>query len=81
MSNNSFKEDYKYGFKDEESATFKTDKGLNEDIIKAISNKKGEPEWMKEFRLNAYHTFMSKPNQSWGPDLNFINFQDYTYYI
>ena len=81
MSNNSFKEDYKYGFKDEESATFKTDKGLNEDIVKAISNKKGEPEWMKEFRLNSYRTFDSKPNPSWGPDLSGIDFQDYTYYV
>ena len=81
MSNNSFKEDYKYGFKDEESATFKTDKGLNEDIVKAISDKKGEPEWMKEFRLNSYRTFDSKPNPSWGPDLSEINFQDYTYYV
>ena len=81
MSNNSFKEDYKYGFKDEESATFKTDKGLNEDIVRAISDKKGEPEWMKEFRLNSYRTFDSKPNPSWGPDLSEINFQDYTYYV
>ena len=69
-------EDYKYGFKDEDISVFKTQKGLNEDIIREISNIKQEPQWMLEFRLKAYEMFRKLKNPKWGPNLNSIDFDD-----
>ncbi len=74
-------ENYKYGFKDKDVSIFKTDKGLSEDIIRQISAKKNEPEWMLEFRLNAYRKFLEFDLPSFGPDLTDIDFNDYTYFI
>lgn len=57
------------------------EKGLNEDVIRLISDKKGEPEWMLEFRLKAYRHWLTMTQPSWGhvtlPD---INYQDISYY-
>lgn len=74
-------EEYKYGFKDEDVSVFKTNKGLNEDIIKEISHIKNEPDWMLEFRLKAYEMFRKLNNPKWGPNLNQIDFDEFTYYI
>ena len=48
--------DYKYGFSTD-IENIKAPKGLNEDVIKFISNIKKEPKWMLEFRLNAFKRF------------------------
>ena len=48
--------DYKYGFSNDIENT-RAPKGLNEDVIKFISNIKKEPQWMLEFRLKAYERF------------------------
>ncbi len=74
-------DDYAYGFKDEDVSVFKTDKGLNEEVVREISKQKGEPEWMLELRLKAFHKFEEMPMPSFGPDLSEIDFQDFTYYI
>lgn len=74
-------EDYKYGFKDNVDSVFKTDKGLTRDTIIQISAKKHEPDWMLEFRLKAYDAFLELENPKWGPSLEMIDFDDYTYYI
>jgi Fe-S cluster assembly protein SufB len=73
--------DYKYGFVTETTNIYDTGKGLNEHVVRAISHYKNEPEWMLEFRLKAFHKFMAMPMPNFGPDLSFLNFQDYTYYI
>lgn len=73
--------DYKYGFKTEVKDVYSTGKGLNEDVVRAISKYKNEPEWMLKIRLNAYKKFCSMPQPSFGPNLDFIDFNDYTYYI
>ncbi len=72
---------YAYGFRDEDVSVYKTDKGLNEDVVREISKIKGEPDWMLELRLKAYHKFMELPMPSFGPDLSGIDLQDFTYYI
>ena len=77
----SSQDDYKYGFKDEDVSVFKTQKGLNEEVIREISRVKGEPEWMLEFRLKSYRAFVEMKNPTWGPDLSCLDFDDYTYYI
>lgn len=69
-----------YDFKDEDVSVFKTPKGLNEDIVREISQIKKEPEWMLEYRLKALKCFLEKPMPTWGVDLSQMNFDEYTYY-
>jgi len=74
--------DEKYGFRDPEKYAFKSQKGLNADIVRQISEMKNEPAWMTEFRLKAYEIFMSKPIPQWGSKLlNDINFDDIYYFV
>ena len=56
------------------------EKGLSAKVIKKISALKNEPEWMLNIRLNAYKVFLKLKNPKWGPDLSFINFNEYIYY-
>lgn len=71
---------YEFGFTTDVHTEI-IEKGLNEDVIRLISNKKGEPEWMLEFRLKAYRHWLTMTQPSWGhvtlPD---INYQDISYY-
>lgn len=56
-------------------------KGLNEDTILYISAKKEEPEWMKQWRLKAYQSFLKQPEPHWQNfDLPNVDFQDISYY-
>ncbi len=73
--------EYKWGFHDEEKPVIKVERGLNEDIIRQISAHKGEPEWMLDFRLEAYEIFKSKPMPDWGSDLSGIDFENIFYYL
>ncbi|SIP90824.1 Iron-regulated ABC transporter membrane component SufB [Alkalispirochaeta americana] len=73
-------EDYKYGFHYEDKSVFKTRKGLNEEVVRAISSAKNEPDWMLEYRLRALESFQSLPMPSWGSDLSDIDFEDIFYY-
>lgn len=72
--------EYKYGF----VTDIDTDiipKGLNEDVIKLISHKKNEPEWMLEWRLKAYNYWLKLEEPTW-PNVKYpkINYQDIIYY-
>ena len=73
--------DYKYGFADKDTSVYKTKKGINAEIVKEISQIKKEPEWMQEFRLKSFAFFDKSPLPDFGPDLKFLNFDDFTYYI
>ena len=77
------KEDYaeRYGFRDPEKYVFKPRKGLDHEIIDIISDMKGEPDWMREFRHEALEIFWKKPMPTWGADLSEIDFDDIYYYI
>lgn len=79
----SVNQDYatKYGFADVEDYVFKAEKGLDENVIRAMSQMKGEPEWMLDIRLKAYQHFLDRPMPDWGADLSGINFDDIYYYI
>ena len=68
--------EYKYGFHDDVTPVFSTGKGISEDVVRAMSAEKGEPEWMLEFRLKSLETFNKMAMQEWGPDLSGINFDD-----
>ena len=71
---------YEYGF----VSNIKTeiiDKGLNEEVIKVISNKKNEPEWMLEFRLQAYRYWLTLETPQWAHlDIPPIDYQAISYY-
>ncbi len=73
--------EYKYGFSDKDISIYNTGKGLTRDVVEEISNIKNEPQWMKEFRLRAYDSFLNQEMQTWGPDLSDLNFDDYIYFI
>lgn len=74
------KDEYQYGFHDTEKAFFKSGKGLNHAIIDQMSDMKGEPDWMRQFRHEALDIFLSKPMPNWGADLSGIDFEDIFYY-
>lgn len=75
------KQEYKYGFRDPEKYVFKARKGLNHEVIDQISDMKGEPDWMREFRHKALDIFLRKPMPTWGADLSGIDFDEIYYYI
>ena len=70
----------KYEFRDEDRAIFRTERGLSEKTVREISAIKGEPPFMLDFRLKALKEFFSHHQPHFGPSLDFIDFQDYTYY-
>ncbi|MEG0879430.1 MAG: Fe-S cluster assembly protein SufB [Malacoplasma sp.] len=74
------KNKYEFGFNDGDNSLEKFPKGLNEDVVRLISKIKNEPDWMLEFRLKSFEAFTNIANPKWGPDLNFINFDEYVYY-
>ena len=73
-------QDYKYGF----TTDVETDVipvGLNEDVIRLISAKKGEPDWLLEFRLKAYRKWLTMPVPTWAHlEIPEIDFQAISYY-
>jgi Fe-S cluster assembly protein SufB len=70
---------YKYGFVTDIESD-KAPKGLSEDIVRFISEKKGEPEWMLEWRLGAYRRWLTMQEPTWAK-LQYpkIDFQDIYY--
>ena len=72
--------DYKYGFTTD-IENIRAPKGLNEDVIKFISNIKKEPKWMLEFRLKAFERFKLLKEPEWQkPKYPKIDYQDLYYY-
>jgi len=80
MNKDNLPQDYKYGFHNQDTSVAKTQKGLSEAVVRAISAYKKEPEWMLNFRLKALDAFNKKPMPSFGPDLSFLQFDTYTYF-
>ena len=74
------KREYEYGFITDIDSEF-APKGLNEDIVRFISGKKGEPEWLLEWRLTAYRHWLTMQEPKWA-FVNYpnIDFQDAYYY-
>lgn len=72
---------YKFGFHKPENYIYKSQKGINAEVVRQISLHKGEPAWMTEFRLRSFAFFLRKSMPGWGADLSGINFDDIYYYI
>ncbi|MBI4174661.1 MAG: Fe-S cluster assembly protein SufB [Candidatus Aenigmarchaeota archaeon] len=73
--------DEQFGFNVDVATVRQTKKGLSPKIVEEISEIKGEPQWMLDFRLRALEIFMKKPMPKWGPDLSAIDFDNITYYL
>jgi Fe-S cluster assembly protein SufB len=72
---------YRFGWRDPEHSVFTPKRGLNEAVVEEISDLKGEPPWMRKFRLKALKHFMARPMPWWGADLSDIDFQNIFYFI
>ena len=76
--------EYKWGFHDDEQPLFMAEKGLTEELIREMSGIKNEPQWMLEYRLEAFHTFLRLRDPSWAGSpavLNEIDFDNIRYYV
>jgi Fe-S cluster assembly protein SufB len=72
---------YQYGWSDSDVAGASAQRGLNEDVVRDISAKKDEPEWMRDLRLKGLRLFGRKPLPTWGADLSGIDFDNIKYFV
>jgi len=72
---------YKYGWHDADAAGASARRGLSDAVVRDISSRKDEPEWMLKRRLRALQLFERKPMPTWGADLSGIDFDNIKYYV
>ncbi|MBI1377227.1 MAG: Fe-S cluster assembly protein SufB [Frankiales bacterium] len=72
---------YDFGWADADVAGANARRGLSEDVVRDISAKKNEPDWMLQTRLKALRLFQKKPMPSWGSDLSGIDFDNIKYFV
>ena len=72
---------YQYGWHDSDAAGAAAQRGLSEAVVRDISAKKNESEWMLETRLKALDIFDRKPMPTWGADLSDIDFDNIKYFV
>src|SRR6201994_4816483 len=72
---------YKFGWADSDVAGASARRGLNDDVVRDISGKKSEPEWMTKLRLKGLKLFERKPMPNWGADLSGIFFDTIKYFV
>ncbi len=63
----------KYDFRTPEHYVFQTKRGLNREIVEQISAMKGEPQWMRDFRIRALEHYEKRPMPTWGADLSALD--------
>jgi Fe-S cluster assembly protein SufB len=72
---------YKFGWADSDLAGSGARRGLSDEVVRDISAKKSEPEWMLKMRLKGLRLFDKKPLPTWGSDLSGINFDTIKYFV
>ncbi|WP_338747734.1 Fe-S cluster assembly protein SufB [Janibacter alittae] len=72
---------YEYGWSDSDAAGESAKRGLNEEVVLDISDRKSEPTWMRDLRLKSLRLFGKKPMPTWGSDLTGIDFQNIKYFV
>ncbi|MFL6074667.1 MAG: Fe-S cluster assembly protein SufB, partial [Mycobacteriales bacterium] len=72
---------YEYGWADSDLAGASARRGLSEEVVRDISAKKNEPEWMLKRRLKGLDLFHRKPLPTWGADLTTIDFDNIKYFV
>src|SRR3954467_6309512 len=72
---------YEFGWADADVAGAGAQRGLNEAVVRDISGKKSEPQWMLDLRLKGLKLFGRKPMPTWGSDLSGIDFDNIKYFV
>ena len=72
---------YEYGWSDSDAAGASARRGLSEEVVRDISARKGEPQWMLDLRLKGLRLFGKKPMPTWGSDLGGIDFDTIKYFV
>ena len=72
---------YEYGWADADIAGASAQRGLSEAVVRDISAKKNEPQWMLDLRLKGLRLFGRKPMPNWGADLTGIDFDNIKYFV
>src|SRR5207247_3841716 len=72
---------YKFGWADSDAAGESARRGLSEEVVRDISAKKNEPEWMLYLRLKGLKLCRRKPMPDWGSDLSGIDFENIKYFV
>jgi Fe-S cluster assembly protein SufB len=72
---------YEYGWADSDAAGTNARRGLSEEVVRDISARKSEPEWMLKNRLKGLRLFDKKPMPAWGSDLSGIDFDNIKYFV
>src|SRR5690348_3758794 len=72
---------YKFGWADSDTAGASARRGLSEEVVRDISARKNEPEWMLDLRLKGLKLFRRKPMPDWGADLTGIDFENIKYFV
>ena len=72
---------YKFGWADSDAAGESARRGLSEEVVRDISARKNEPEWMLDLRLKGLKLFRRKPMPDWGADLTGIDFENIKYFV
>lgn len=70
-----------YDIKNVDKSKYKSQSGLTEDIIRDISARKNDPDWMLEFRLKSLEVYNQLPLPNWGPDLSELNMDEIVTYV
>lgn len=72
---------YNYGWSDKDTVGENALRGINDEVVRDISTKKSEPEWMLDMRLKGLKLFEKKPLPTWGADLSSILFDTIKYFV
>src|SRR6478752_9599395 len=72
---------YQFGWADSDTAGSTARRGLSEEVVRDISARKNEPEWMLKMRLKSLRLFEKKPMPWWGSDLSGIDFDNIKYFV
>jgi Fe-S cluster assembly protein SufB len=72
---------YEFGWRDSDTAGETARRGLSEDVVRDISTRKHEPDWMLKLRLRSLELFRKKPMPTWGADLSGIDFDNIKYFV
>src|SRR6266404_3734541 len=72
---------YKFGWADSDVAGASARRGLSEEVVRDISARKNEPEWMLDMRLKGLKYYGRKPMPNWGADLSGIDFDNIKYFV
>jgi Fe-S cluster assembly protein SufB len=72
---------YEFGWSDKDTAGESAKRGISDEVVRDISGKKSEPDWMLEMRLKGFDYFNRKPMPTWGADLSGIDFDNIKYFV